>query len=130
MEGEVYFGATQHVADTLHDLRHAPQPQKHLLVMGKSMNFIDLAGAELWEAELNARRAMGGDLYFHRPRPEVIRLWATTGFTRLLGPEHQFPDKRTAIATIFTKLDPEICRSCKARVFWECQSAPGPADSR
>ena len=24
MEGEVYFGATQHVADTLHDLRHAP----------------------------------------------------------------------------------------------------------
>jgi SulP family sulfate permease len=130
MEGEVYFGATQHVADTLHDLRHAPQPQKHLLVMGKSMNFIDLAGAELWEAELNARRAMGGDLYFHRPRPEVIRMWATTGFTRLLGPEHQFPDKRTAIATIFTKLDPEICRSCTARVFWECQSAPGPADSR
>jgi SulP family sulfate permease len=130
MEGEVYFGATQHVADTLHDLRHAPLPQKHLLVMGKSMNFIDLAGAELWEAELNARRAMGGDLYFHRPRPEVIRLWATTGFTRLLGPEHQFPDKRTAIATIFTKLDPEICRSCTARVFWECQSAPGPADSR
>jgi SulP family sulfate permease len=130
MEGEVYFGATQHVADTLHDLRHAPQPQKHLLVMGKSMNFIDLAGAELWEAELNARRAMGGDLYFHRPRPEVIRLWATTGFTRLLGAEHQFPDKRTAIATIFTKLDPEICRRCTARVFWECQSAPGPVDSR
>jgi SulP family sulfate permease len=130
MEGEVYFGATQHVADTLHDLRHAPQPQKHLLVMGKSMNFIDLAGAELWEAELNARRAMGGDLYFHRPRPEVIRLWAITGFTRLLGAEHQFPDKRTAIATIFTKLDPEICRSCKARVFWECQSAPAPADYR
>ena len=130
MEGEVYFGATQHVADTLHALRDAPQPQKHLLVMGKSMNFIDLAGAELWEAELNARRAMGGDLYFHRPRPEVIRMWATTGFTRLLGAEHQFPDKRTAIATIFTKLDPEICRSCTARVFWECQSAPGPADSR
>jgi SulP family sulfate permease len=126
MEGEVYFGATQHVADTLHALRHQPNPQKHLLVMGKSMNFIDLAGAELWEAELNARRAMGGDLYFHRPRPEVIRLWETTGFTRLLGPEHQFPDKRTAIATIFTKLDPAICKRCQVRVFWECQSVPGP----
>ena len=125
MEGEVYFGATQHVADTLHALRHVPQPQKHLLVMGKSMNFIDLAGAELWEAELNARRAMGGDLYFHRPRPEVLSMWKTTGFTRLLGPEHQFPDKRTAIATIFQKLDPEICRNCTARVFWECKSAPG-----
>ncbi|MDI1271094.1 MAG: SulP family inorganic anion transporter [Polaromonas sp.] len=126
MEGEVYFGATQHVADTLHALRHAPHPQKHLLVMGKSMNFIDLAGAQLWEAELNARRAMGGDLYFHRPRPEVIQMWQTTGFTRLLGPEHQFPDKRSAIATIFTRLDPAICRQCTARIFEECRSVPGP----
>jgi SulP family sulfate permease len=126
MEGEVYFGATQHVADTLHALRNQPHPQKHLLVMGKSMNFIDLAGAELWEAELVARRAMGGDLYFHRPRPEVIALWRKTGFTRVLGPEHQFPDKATAIATIFKKLDPEICRHCSARIFWECKTAPGP----
>ncbi|MFS2034816.1 SulP family inorganic anion transporter [Polaromonas sp. CT11-55] len=126
MEGEVYFGATQHVADILHALRTQPQPQKHLLVMGKSMNFIDLAGAELWEAELAARRAMGGDLYFHRPRPEVIRMWRKTGFTSVLGPEHQFPDKFTAIATIFNKLDPEICRHCTARIFWECKTAPGP----
>lgn len=126
MEGEVYFGATQHVADALHALRHAPQPQKHLLVMGKSMNFIDLAGAQLWEAELTARRAMGGDLYFHRPRPEVIRMWQTTGFTRLLGAEHQFADKRSAIATIFTRLDPAICRQCTARIFDECRSVPGP----
>jgi SulP family sulfate permease len=126
MEGEVYFGATQHVADILHALRSQPQPQKHLLVMAKSMNFIDLAGAELWEVELAARRAMGGDLYFHRPRPEVIRMWRKTGFTRVLGPEHQFPDKFTAISTIFNKLDPEICRRCTARIFWECQSVPKP----
>ena len=126
MEGEVYFGAVPHVADKLQALRNTPHPQKHLLVMGKSMNFIDLAGARLWEAELNARRAMGGDLYFHRPRPEVLQMWKTTGFTRLLGPEHQFPDKRIAIATIFPKLDPEICRQCRARIFWECQSVPPP----
>ena len=126
MEGEVYFGAAQHVADTLYNLRHMPQPQKHLLVMGKSMNFIDLAGAELWEVELNARRAMGGDLYFHRPRPEVIQMWQTTGFTRLLGPAHQFPDKRTAIAAIFQKLDPKICQACTARIFWECRAVPEP----
>ena len=129
MEGEVYFGATQHVADKLHALRHAANPQKRLLVMGKSMNFIDLAGAELWEQELNARRAMGGDLYFHRPRPEVIAMWQTTGFTRLLGPEHQFPDKRVAIATIFPKLDPQICSTCTARIFWECKSVPKPPDA-
>ena len=128
MEGEVYFGATQHVADILHALRSQPHPQKHLLVMAKSMNFIDLAGAELWEAELAARRAMGGNLYFHRPRPEVIRMWRKTGFTDVLGPEHQFPDKFTAIASIFTRLDPEICRHCNARIFRECKTAPGADD--
>ena len=128
MEGEVYFGATQHVADKLHALRHEPCPQKHLLVMGKSMNFIDLAGAQLWEQELNTRRAMGGDLYFHRPRPEVLAMWQTTGFTRLLGPGHQFADKRVAIATIFPKLDQQICGQCTARVFWECKQLPRPAN--
>ena len=134
MEGEVYFGATQHVADTLHALRHEAMPpfgaQLHLLVMGKSMNFIDLAGAELWEAELSARRAMGGDLYFHRPRPEVIAMWRKTGFTGVLGPDHQFADKRVAIATIFNKLDKGICQRCTARIFWECQGVPGPDDSQ
>ena len=128
MEGEVYFGATQHVADILHALRSQPNPQKHLLVMAKSMNFIDLAGAELWESELAARRAMGGNLYFHRPRPEVIRMWRKTGFTDVLGPGHQFPDKFTAISHIFGKLDPDICRHCSARIFWECKTAPGADD--
>ncbi len=129
MEGEVYFGATQHVADILHALRSQPQPQKHLLVMAKSMNFIDLAGAELWEAELKARRAMGGNLYFHRPRPEVIRMWRKTGFTDVLGPGHQFSDKFTAISTIFRKLDPEICLHCRVRIFRECASVPPPPDA-
>ena len=130
MEGEVYFGAVQHVADILHALRSQPHPQKHLLVMAKSMNFIDLAGAELWEAELRARRAMGGNLYFHRPRPEVIRMWRKTGFTDVLGPEHQFSDKATAISTIFRKLDPEICLRCSARIFRECASVPLPPAAR
>ena len=128
MEGEVYFGATQHVADILHALRTQPNPQKHLLVMAKSMNFIDLAGAELWESELAARRAMGGNLYFHRPRPEVIRMWRKTGFTDVLGPEHQFSDKFIAISTIFSKLDPDICRHCSARIFEECKTAAGADD--
>ena len=55
-------------------------------------------------------------------------MWQTTGFTRLLGPEHQFPDKQVAIATIFPKLDLQICSTCTARIFWECKTAPMPGD--
>jgi SulP family sulfate permease len=124
MEGEVYFGALQHVADTLHAWRQAPEAPRHLLVMAKSMNFIDLAGAELWAEELKARRAAGGDLYFHRPRPEVIDIWRSTGFDKALGADHLFPTKEAAISVIVPRLDGDICAKCSARIFKECKSRP------
>jgi SulP family sulfate permease len=128
MEGEVYFGAVSHVSDLLRDLR-APTPSpKHLLVMAKSMNFIDLAAAEMWRAELVARRAGGGDLYFHRPRAPVLELWQRVGFMTELGTDHIFPAKRIAIATIFDRLDRAICAHCTIRVFEECQGLPFPLD--
>lgn len=121
MEGAIYFGAAAHVAQRLHELRSAPDAPRHLLVMAKSMNFIDLAGAQVWEDELAARRAMGGDLYFHRPRPEVLDMWRRTGFLERLGADHIFPDKATALHTIYAKLDPNICAGCQSKIFWECQ---------
>jgi sulfate permease, SulP family len=126
MEGEVYFGAVPHVADQLREMRAAPDAPKHLLVMAKSMNFIDLHAAELWRAELAARRSVGGDLYFHRPRPPVLELWQRVGFTQELGRDHIFATKRIAIATIFERLDRNACASCTVRVFEECQSLPAP----
>ena len=50
--------------------------------------------------ELKARRAAGGDLYFHRPRPEVIDIWRSTGFDKALGADHLFPTKEAAISAI------------------------------
>lgn len=124
MEGEVYFGAVPHVADQLRDLR--AEPAKHLLVMAKSMNFIDVPAAELWRDELSKRRAAGGDLYFHRPRPPVLALWQRVGFRDELGSDHVFATKRIAIATIFDKLDRGICATCTVRVFEECKTLPAP----
>ena len=126
MEGEVYFGAVPHVSDALRDLRAAPDAPKHLLVMAKSMNFIDAAAADLWRTELTARRAEGGDLYFHRPRPEVIAFWQRVDYIKALGEEHIFATKRAAISTIFNRLDPEICAHCTVRLFDECQRLPPP----
>jgi SulP family sulfate permease len=121
MEGSIYFGAAAHVGEQLHALRAQPDAPRHLLVMAKSMNSIDLAGLEVWEAELRERRAMGGDLYFHRPRPQVMTLWQRSGFLDRLGAGHVFPDKRSALATIHPRLDPERCAGCRVRLFWECQ---------
>jgi len=128
MEGEVYFGAVSHVSDLLRDLRAPANSPKHLLVMSKSMNFIDLAAADMWRAEMNTRRGLGGDLYFHRPRAPVLELWQRTGFMAELGTDHIFPAKRIAIATIFDRLDRAICAHCTIRVFEECQGLPLPID--
>ena len=124
MEGAVYFGAIAHVAARLRTLRTPAAAPKHLLVMTKSMNFIDLAAVELWRSEMAARRAAGGDLYFHRPRPEVLELWGRTGFINELGEDHLFSSKRLALASIFQCLDRSICDGCTVRVFDECQSLP------
>ena len=126
MEGEVYFGAVPHVADQLNEMRAPAGSAKHLLVMAKSMNFIDLPAAELWHAELVARRAQGGDLYFHRPRPRVLELWQRVGFIQEIGADHIFATKRSAIAAIFERLDRDICARCTVRVFEECRTLPPP----
>lgn len=126
MEGEVYFGAVPHVAEQLRELRAPAESARHLLVMCKSMNFIDLPAAELWRQELRTRRANGGDLYFHRPRAPVLELWQKVGFLEELGPDHIFPTKRIAIATIFDRLDRGICATCTIRVFEECKGLPPP----
>ena len=127
MEGPVYFGAAQHVSDTLHALREPAQAPRHLLVMTKSMNFLDPAGLQVWDEELHARRAAGGDLYFHRPRPPVLELWQRAGFLDALGRDHVFPDKRSAIAAIVPRLDGTLCARCTVRLFEECARQPGAA---
>ena len=128
MEGEVYFGAVSHVSDQLRDLRAPAGSPRHLLVMAKSMNFIDLAAAEMWRAELVARRSSGGDLYFHRPRAPVLQLWQRISFMTELGTDHIFPAKRIAIETIFNRLDPDICARCTVRVYAECKTLPEPRE--
>jgi SulP family sulfate permease len=124
MEGEVYFGAVPHVADQLTDMRRPADAAKHLLVMAKSMNFIDVPAADLWRSEMIARREQGGDLYFHRPRPPVLELWQRIGYMQDLGADHVFATKRIAIASIFERLDRDICARCTVRVFQECKTLP------
>ncbi len=125
MEGPVWFGAEAHVAAALHALRQPADAPRHLLVMGKSMNFIDPAGAALWEHERRLRLEAGGSLHFHRPRPEVLDAWQRSGFIERLGADHLHADKRSAIATLVPRLDGAVCARCTARVFEECARQPG-----
>src|SRR2546422_8528562 len=68
IEGSIYFGAVGHVERHLDALREESPGQKHLLLMSKSINFVDMAGAELLVEEARRRREAGGEPYFYSPR--------------------------------------------------------------
>src|SRR5207302_10305710 len=130
IEGSIYFGAVGHVQRHLDTLREHSPGQKHLLLMSKSINFVDMAGAELLVEEARRRRALGGQLYFYSLRKPAEELLERGGYMAELGRENVFRGKREAIGGVFTRLDLSICATCRARPR-SCSSAAatcrGPA---
>ena len=125
IEGPLYFGATDHFGDYLHRQAEQHPEQKHLLLMARSMNFVDIAGAELLATEARRRRRAGGALHLHGLREGAAGVLQKPPFAEEFGAGTVHASKRGAIASIVARLDPEICRRCTARVFTECASAPG-----
>jgi SulP family sulfate permease len=128
IEGSLYFGAVDHVGEYLHQIEERRPAQKHLLVLSKSMNFVDVAGAELLAAEAHRRRERGGGLYFHGLRESASRMLFGPAFAGRFDPAARLATKRDAIATLFGRLDRGVCATCRARIFLECAGLPPPQD--
>jgi SulP family sulfate permease len=126
VEGSIYFGAVNHVAHHFDTLRQHNPGQKHLLLMSKSINFVDMAGAELLATEARHRRAAGGRLYFYSLREPVEELLERGGYIADIGREDVFHGKHQAIAGVFARLDRSVCAKCRARIFEECRALPEP----
>ncbi len=137
INGSLFFGAVDHIQRSLLEIDERDPRQKHVLIVASGINFIDMAGAGMLLNEARRRRSLGGGLYFYRMKDEALRILQRTGFAGEIGLENLFPVKTRAIAAIYRKLDPEICRHCTARIFRECHStlpngepranAPAPA---
>lgn len=128
VEGSLYFGAVNHVATHFDTLREHARAQKHLLVMAKSINFVDMAGAELLAAEARKRRAAGGRLYLYSLRQPAEDMLKRGGFAGEIGDDAIFHRKEDAIAGVFARLDRAVCARCTARIFVECARLPPPAE--
>jgi SulP family sulfate permease len=129
IDGSLYFGAVHHVKSSLHELMNTHPEQKSLLIVGSGINFIDMAGAELLSHLAHERREAGGDLYFYDMKEDICSHFKFLEYLLDIGFDNIFLSKKEAIAEIFNRLDPEICRRCKARIFLECRTiAPGALD--
>ena len=120
VNGPIFFGAVNYVAERLRILARRNPRQKHLLLLARSINFVDVAGAELLAREARHRRAIGGGLYLHQLKEEAREPLERGGYLDEIGRENVFESKGDAIETIFGRLDRNTCTTCALRVFREC----------
>ena len=125
IEGSIYFGAVSHVEDYFDALRKERPEQKHLLLMSKSINTIDMSGADLIGRETRRRLADGGAVYLYSPRKPVIATLQRGGYMKDIGTDRVFRSKSEAFSGVVSRLDHSICATCKARIFNECRNLPG-----
>jgi SulP family sulfate permease len=123
--GDLYFGAVNHVEETiLEHLEHNPD-QRFLLVRMHNVNHCDFSGIHMLENVVKYLRDRDGDVYLVRVSFAVNRLMETTNFIEFLGKDHFLTDEE-AIGHMFHKvLDPAVCiYECPHRAFKECQNLP------
>ena len=122
LNGSIFFGAVDHVQKSLSEIDEQDPRAKHVLVVATGMNFIDIAGAEMLAQEARRRQRMGGGLYFYRVKDSVCAMLKKGAYIESVGNKNIFLTKTRPIETLYPKLDAEICRSCQARIFPECQT--------
>jgi SulP family sulfate permease len=127
IDGSLFFGATSHIRESLAAQDQDAPGQKHVAIVAHGINFIDQAGAHYLAEEAERRRELGGGLYFIRIKDTVQEQLAESGALKTIGGVNLFDSKTEAIAAIYKRLDPDVCRTCKARIFRECQAQEAPS---
>ena len=122
IDGSLFFGAVSYVAERLRILARRNPQQKHLLIFARTINTIDVAGAELLVQVARERRQAGGGLYMSHLQDSAVKILSRGGYLDEIGPQNLFDNKAAAIAAVFERLDRNVCAHCDKRVFKECQS--------
>jgi SulP family sulfate permease len=128
IDGSIFFGAVDHVAERLDATVRAHPLQAHILIVASGINFIDLAGCEMLNQEARRLRVNGRMLYLCSLHGEAREIMHRGGCIRSVGEQNVFASKVAALAGIVPRLDPERCRPCRLRIFRECAQMPGPPD--
>ncbi len=120
--GSFYFGAASYVQQVLQQIDEDNPQQKSVLLTCSGLSYIDIAGAEVLAQEARRRRRLGGGLYFYRLNETNLRLLRQGGYTHEIGEGAFFPVMTNVTKALYWTLNPDICRTCKARIFKECNA--------
>jgi len=97
VDGSLFFGAVDHVRDTLHAYRASANPPRHVVLIGSGINFVDVAGADMLVQEARASANAGATLYLCNVKPVVQAVLARGGFLEQFGREHVFATEQEAL---------------------------------
>jgi len=122
LDGSLFFGAVNYVANALQRTTERRPDQKHILLVCNTITYIDLAGAEFLVQESERLRKLGGRLYLSNLSPKMTKFLARGHFDEAIGKQYIFESKSEAIQAIFLGLDRNVCRHCDKRIFNECAS--------
>lgn len=122
IDGSLYYGAVDHVANFFAELREDGE-QHSVLIVANGINLIDLAGAEWLGQEAFNWRARGGDLYISGLKRTAQDVLANSGMKEKVGEDHFYNTKKVAVREIFKDLHADKCERCTARIFQECPVA-------
>ncbi|CAK0770408.1 sulfate permease, SulP family [Gammaproteobacteria bacterium] len=123
IDGSIYFGATSYIREIL-SVQDSDFPnQKHIAIIGSSINFVDKEGAHFLQEEAERRRQEGGCMYFIRLKDTVYEQFDEYGILKSIGGKNIFESKGEAIPSIIARLDKTICETCQARIFLECANS-------
>ncbi|MFP4388310.1 MAG: SulP family inorganic anion transporter [Desulfococcaceae bacterium] len=115
IDGSLFFGAVNHVAEALERI------DRHVLIVGVGINFIDVSGVLMLTHEVERGRKQGRNIYLCRLHHDVNDVLQHGGHLDLIGKERVFSTDANAIGAIFERLDRGICGRCEARIFEECE---------
>ena len=124
--GSFYFGAASYVQQVLQQIDEDNPQQKSVLLTCSGLSYIDIAGAEMLAQEARRRRRLGGGLYFYRLNQTNMRLLREGGYTHEIGEGAFFPVMTNVTGALYWTLDPDVCRTCKTRIFRECNAGVLP----
>ncbi|MFK5914452.1 MAG: SulP family inorganic anion transporter [Woeseiaceae bacterium] len=120
IDRSIYFGSVSYLQSRLQAVE-ANSGVKHILLVASRINYIDMAGAEMLTREALRLQSMGGGLYICGLKAELWQVLAEGGFLRKIGTQYFFADKKSAIKSIYTMLDSNVCGQCQHHVFNECE---------
>ena len=122
INGSIFFGAVDHIQSKLLEIDEKNPLQKTVMIVATGMSFVDTAGAELLAQEARRRRKIGGGLYFYRTKDKTLQFLKKSNKLNEIGVDAFFPVRSNWTTPLYAKLDSDICRNCKFRIFNECQT--------